>query len=209
MMRRRLIVAAGTSFALLAAGSGAAVGTAAHSHGSPHGLFAGELLLPGKSAHSDITVRGAGVPVRPYLEISGVRQRCTGAACTAAAPALAQILQLSAADGAGHTWTRTFAAAQQRLALPGGTIAAGHHRTYHLTLSLPAAADNRYEGLAVSGHFSWGGTDAAGRTVSSTSDPGSQLPFTGLDTLALLAIAGCLLGAGGSLVATAKRRRQR
>jgi hypothetical protein len=209
MMRRRLIIAAAMSVTLLAAGSGVAAGAAVHSHGSPHGLFAGQLLLPGRSAHTDITVKGAGVPVRPYLEISGVRQRCAGATCTGAAPVLAQILQLSASDGAGHTWTRTFATAQQRLALPGGTIAAGHRRTYHLTLALPARTGNSYEGLAVSGHFSWGGLDASNRIVTKSGPGGSSLPFTGLDTLALLAIAGCLLGAGGSLLATAKRRRQR
>jgi hypothetical protein len=208
MMRRRLIVAVGISFTLLAAGSGAAVGAARHATGS-HGLFAGQVLLPGKSVHTDITVKGARVPVRPYLEISGVRQRCAGADCTAAAPVLAQMLQLSAADGAGHTWTGTFATAQKRIALPGGTIAAGDRRTYHLTLALPARAGNNYEGLAVSGQFSWGGVDASGHTVTSTSGDGNQLPFTGLNALGLLAIGGCLLGAGSSVVATAKRRRQR
>jgi hypothetical protein len=207
MRRRRLILAAGISLALIAAGSGAAVGAAKRAH-SGHGLFAGQMLLPGKSVHADITVHGAGVPVRPFLEISAVRQRCA-TSCSATAPALAKMLQLSAVDGAGQTWTGSFAAAQSRVALPGGTIAAGQRRTYHLTLELPGRADNSYEGLAVSGHFSWGGIDASGQTVSSTSGQVGQLPFTGLDVMALLAVAGCLLGVGGTMVETARRRRRR
>jgi hypothetical protein len=198
MMRRRLVVGAGISFALLAAGSGAAVGAANHARGSSRGLFAGQMLLPGESAHADITVMGARAPVRPYLEISAVRQRCTGAACTSAAPALAKMLQLSAGDGAGRIWTGTIAAAQRRVALPGGTIAAGHRRTYHLTLSLPARADNSYEGLIVSGHFSWGGTDASGHTVSSTPDDRDHLPFTGLEALGCLPSAAACSAPGAA-----------
>jgi hypothetical protein len=209
MRQRTLIVAAALSFGLIAAGTGAAVGATERSHSSSRGLFAGEMLLPGKSVHTDITVPTARVAVRPYLEISAVHQRCAGPNCDTESPALADILQLSATDGAGQTWTGTFAAAQKRIALPGGTIAAGHRRSYHLTLSLPARADDSYEGLAVSGHFSWGGTDASGRVVSSTSDQVGQLPFTGLDVIALLLAAGCLLGVGGTMVETARRRRSR
>jgi hypothetical protein len=214
MTHSRLIVAAALSFGLVAVGAGAAVGAAERGHSSSRALFAGEVLLPGKSVHTDITVPVAHVPIRPYLEISAVHQRCAGPNCDTETPALADILQLSATDGAGQTWTGTFAAAQKRIALPGGTIAAGQRRSYYLTLSLPARADNSYEGLAVSGHFSWGGIDASGRVVSSTSDQVGQLPFTGLDVIALLLAAGCLLGVGGTLVETARqvqtaRRRRR
>jgi hypothetical protein len=208
LMRHRTLVAAGIAFALLAAGSGAALGAVEHSAGKPRGLFAGQALLPGKSVHADITVKGARVPIRPYLEISALHQRCEGPTCAAGAPILAQALQLSASDSAGQTWTETVATTQKRVTLPGGTLAAGHGRTYQLTLALPAHAGNNYEGLSVSGTFSWGGTDAAGHNVSSASD-GNRLPFTGFNAIELLVLAGILVGTGIGLVATTKRRRQR
>jgi hypothetical protein len=207
-MRRRTFVAAGIAFTLLAAGSGAALGAVEHATGSPRGLFAGQVLLPGKTVRADITVKGARVPVRPYLEISKLHQRCEGSACTSAAPVLAQLLQLSASDGAGQTWTATIAGAEKLVTLPGGTIAPGHRRIYLLTMTMPARAGNSYEGLSVTGQFTWGGTDAAGRSVTSTSE-GHQLPFTGFNSLELLAAAVCLVLAGTGLLATAKRRRQR
>jgi hypothetical protein len=207
-MRRRILVAASIAFTLLAAGSGAALGAVEHETGSPRGLFAGQVLLPGKTVHANITVKGARVPVRPYLEISKLHQRCDGSTCTSSAPVLAQLLQLSASDGVGQTWTATIAGAERRVTLPGGTIAPSHRRTYQLTMTMPARAGNSYEGLSVSGQFTWGGTDAAGHSVTSTSDD-HQLPFTGFNALELLALAGCLVVAGTGLLATAKRRRQR
>jgi hypothetical protein len=205
-MIRPLAVAA-VSFVLLTAGSGAAIAAANRANGTPRPLFGTQLLLPGESVHTQITVKAAQVPVRPYLDLSEVRQHCNVADCTSSPPVLAQMLELKATDHSGQVWQGSLAAVQHRVELPGGTIPAGGRRSYALTMSLPARAGNNYEGLAVSGAVSWGGMDAS-RHVVTRSGPGkSALPFTGFDAVTMLAVAGCLLAVGSAIVAAAKRRR--
>jgi hypothetical protein len=208
-MRVRLISTAAISFALLTAGSGAAIAATNHSDGLPKALFGARLLLPGNSVHAHITVKAGRVAVKPYLDLSEVRQQCNLADCLPSPPALTQMLQLTAIDDAGQSWRGSLAAAQRRVELPGGTIPAEGHRTYQLTMSLPVDAGNSYEGLAVSGAFTWGGMDASHHVVSRSGPGRSALPFTGLDTVTMLAVAGCLLALGGTLIGAAKRRRQR
>jgi hypothetical protein len=205
-MSRRALAAAAL-FVLLAAGSGAAVAATGHSARPSRALFGNQLLLPGKSIHANITIRGARAPIRPFLQVSSVRQRCAAGSCTGAPIALAASLDLSAADGAGHIWTGTFADAQRRITLPGGTIGAGGRRTYHLTVSLPAGTSNSYQGIRFRAGLHWGGLDASGAAISASRPSNSTLPFTGFDAVTAVALAGLLLGVGATLLETARRRR--
>jgi hypothetical protein len=206
-VRRRHVVAAGLLFTLVAAGGGVAMAASQHSHPlPPRPLFSGQLLLPGHSAHGEVTIRSTSVSVRPYLQLSDIKQRCFGAGCRRSTPVLASALMLSATDSSGHSLSVPLAKAQRRVVLPGGVISAHHNRTYQLTLSLPTWAGNSYQGLRVTGKARWGGMNAAGAVLSSSGFVPSGSPFTRRDLLGVIAVVGSLIGLGATMVETTQRR---
>jgi hypothetical protein len=120
----------------------------------------------------------------------------------------------------GHAWHGTLAQAQGRIALPGGDVKAGQHRTYVVTLSLPTTAGNSYEGLVVRDPVSWGGKDdtgVLGEGISrgggnggqgTTGSQGDSLPFTGFNVVVDVGVALSLIAAGTMLVTATRRRRR-
>jgi hypothetical protein len=215
------VAALGLPLVLLAsAPSAAAVDRAQR---SPALDFSSALLLPGQSVDGDITIAGGDAGVNPFLKVAPATQSCAVPACSTNPPSLAQMLQLSVVNGA-HAWRGTLAQAQGHILLPGGGIKPGQHRTYVVTLSLPARAGNAYEGLVARDPFSWGGKDdtgvlGAGGTrgtgkgskgdgQTTTGRQGHSLPFTGFNALVDVGVALSLVAVGMMLITAARRRRR-
>jgi hypothetical protein len=230
---RRAVAAAAVGLILLATGATSAMASPGATVRPQIKLFGGAPLLPGKGAHDTITVPAAPVAIRPYWQIADLQQVCDGAKCAAGTPSLAQQLRITATASSGVSWSGSLARLERRVALPGGMLAAGHGRTYRLTLSLPASTGNRYQGVAVSAIFIWdgkvsatlgitpppagtgvlgehtgrGGHHGGSQQGGSGSNEGGSLPFTGFDAIRLLAMAFGLLGLGSTLVVVGRRRR--
>jgi hypothetical protein len=212
MRLQRWLVGSGLLLAVSVAGMAMAhaVPEVLRADASSAAVFPAVRLLPGESVHGSVTVPGAQVPARPYLQIDHVRTSC--ATCATEPPPLADILTLSFTAPTGETWTGTITQLEHRVDLPGGLMSKGNDRTYALVLSLPARAGNAYQDLAISGVLTWGGTDASGETrsllgehLTRPSVVGSgdnTLAVTGLDARLALGSALAMLVIGIACVVT-------
>jgi hypothetical protein len=211
------------SLAVAAGLAGVIVAGNASGAAPAHDLFSSRPLRPGATEHARILIAPTSQPGRPYLQVNSLSNLCR-VDCADAHQALSSLLAVTVTAPDGSAWQGTLAALKRRVMLPGGPVlTSSAPRPYVVSVTLPQRTGDLGEGLATTFTMQWGvvapdgqvATRVFGESVSQHGGSPDQqptattLPYTGLDEVMALEASLALIGAGVSLVASARRWRRR